>query len=307
MPFLRLIRYKNLLMVLLTMVLTKYVLIDALIEATSLSDFNFILLALSIILITAAGYIVNDIYDIKADEINKQHKVFIGVLISKKTAWISYYLFNFIGLVLGGYLSLLFNNLFGFCIFIISPILLFFYSTHMKRLLFVGNIIVSLLIALSVLIIPVFELNSTTIHLKDSFLNSLNLAKPFWIVVSYSFFAFLATLIREIIKDIEDVDGDLKLNAKTLPIVIGRKRASRVAFFFSAILIFFLITIIKTGKNNVVFFSYATVFLLLPLFYFMYKLWFAKSKKDFTLLSNLLKIILFFGILSMIFFNLKLK
>ena len=241
MPFLRLIRYKNLLMVLLTMVLTKYVLIDALIEATSLSDFNFILLALSIILITAAGYIVNDIYDIKADEINKQHKVFIGVLISKKTAWISYYLFNFIGLVLGGYLSLLFNNPFGFYIFIISPILLFFYSTHMKRLLFVGNIIVSLLIALSILIIPVFELNSTTIHPKDSFLNSLNLAKPFWIVVSYSFFAFLATLIREIIKDIEDVDGDLKLNAKTLPIVIGRKRASRVAFLFFGFLFFFII------------------------------------------------------------------
>ena len=98
--FLKLIRYKNLLMVLLTLVLTKYAIIDSLIS--TISDFQFILLVISILYITAGGYVINDVFDIEADKINKPSKVYIGLSISKKKALVSYFMLTIIGLIIGG-------------------------------------------------------------------------------------------------------------------------------------------------------------------------------------------------------------
>ena len=123
------------------------------------------------------------------------------------------------------------------------------------------------------------------------------------IVLTYAFFSFITTFIREIIKDIEDVNGDLKIDSQTLPILIGRKRASKVAFFFSAILLVFLLVILQCIKDEMMFLGYGIIFILLPLLYFLYKLWFSKSKKDFSTLSNLMKVIMLFGILSMLLFT----
>jgi 4-hydroxybenzoate polyprenyltransferase len=104
-PFLQLIRYKNLFMVLLTMVLTKYALIHSFIEKSNLSNLEFCLLSLSVLLITAGGYIINDVFDIEADRINKPKKVFIDVSISKKKAFYIYLILSFTGLFTGIYIS----------------------------------------------------------------------------------------------------------------------------------------------------------------------------------------------------------
>ncbi|MFK8060982.1 MAG: geranylgeranylglycerol-phosphate geranylgeranyltransferase [Polaribacter sp.] len=303
--FLKLIRYKNLLMVLLTMVLTKYALIHSFITNSYLSNLDFSILALSILLITAGGYIINDIYDVEADKINKTNKVFIDVFISKKNAWISYFLMTFIGLCLGVYLSFIKYFNFYSLYFIITIITLFLYSKYLKNKLFLGNFLVAFLCALVIYLIYIFDY---WVDEKDFFefveidrIPDIQFVKVF--IIFYIIFSFFISLIREIIKDIEDINGDLKIKAKTLPIVIGRKRASKVAFFFSAILLVFLLIILQSLKNEVVFLIYGIIFILLPLLYFLYKLWIAESKKDFSYLSNLMKFIMLFGILSMLLFK----
>ncbi|PWG04361.1 geranylgeranylglycerol-phosphate geranylgeranyltransferase [Polaribacter aquimarinus] len=305
MAFLKLIRYKNLLMVLLTMIFTKYALIHSFLKETYLSHLEFSLLALSVVLITAGGYIINDIYDIETDKINKPNKVFINVTISKKNAWKSYYLLTFFGLILGLYISKNHNFPINSFIFIFTIIGLFFYSKFFKKLPIIGNLMVSSFIWLMILQISIFEY--IKVDNGHDFVSYINLHKNnsfrlSTVIYTFAFFAFQTTFIREIIKDIEDINGDLKLNAKTLPIVIGRKRASKVAFFSSGLLLIFLLIVLQFFQSDMLFLSYGIVLVLLPLLYFMYLLWTAENKKDFSKLSSLMKVIMLFGILSMLLF-----
>ena len=161
-----------------------------------------------------------------------------------------------------------------------------------------GNILVSILCSLTILLTYLFHVKLST----DSIFLGTSL---YYIILGYAFFAFLTTLIREIIKDIEDVNGDLKIKAKTLPIVIGRKGASIVAFLFSCILLVFLFLSILSFRTNYLFFGYGILFIMIPFVYFMSKLWFSESKKDFSKLSVLLKIIMLLGIISMLLFKIK--
>ena len=304
MGFLKLIRYKNLLMVLLTMVLTKYALIHSFIENSYLSHLEFFILILSVLSITAGGYIINDINDVKADKTNKPDKVYIDVLISKKMAWRSYFALTFFGLIVGLILSFYKSLEYYSFIFILTFLGLFFYSRNLKKLSLVGNLVTSIFSALVIYIVYLFCVNYIEIE-KTSFEedNSTSFLIVWLLVSLFAFFAFLTTLIREIIKDIEDINGDLKIKAKTLPIIIGRKRASKVAFFFTCILLVFLFIVLQFLKNDYLFLGYGIIFILLPLLYFMYKLWSAETKKDFSKLSSLMKIIMFLGILSMLLFK----
>ncbi|QOD61440.1 geranylgeranylglycerol-phosphate geranylgeranyltransferase [Polaribacter haliotis] len=300
--FLKLIRYKNLLMVLLTMVLTKYALINSFLENTYLTNFDFLLLILSVLLITAGGYIVNDIFDIETDKINKPNKVFINVLIPKKIAWYNYFLFTLSGLFIGFYLSIKNFTEITLCLYFASIIILFLYSKFLKKLPLFGNLAISILITF-----PIFLVSSISLSLFNNIndqvlINYYNLENT---VNIYCFFAFITTLIREIIKDIEDVDGDLKIKAKTLPILFGRKRASKVAFLCSCILLFLLLILSQFIINKAFLLFYGIVLILLPLLYFMFLLWKAEKKKDFSKLSSLMKLIMLFGILSMLLFTIQ--
>lgn len=302
--FLKLIRYKNLLMIFLTMVLTKYALIESFTAQTQLSNLYFTILILSVLLIAAGGNIINDIFDIEADKINKPNKVFVNTKITKKTAWILYYSTTILGVLLGFYLAFITKNLNYSLIFIAVSIGLFWYSYHLKKVPLLGNIIVSFIVALSILIIYLFDFKN--IKYPEPTINSLLTLKLWQVIVVFSLFAFLTTLIREIIKDIEDLNGDLKIKAKTLPIVLGRNRAKNIAVVISLIL---LISLIQIATNYLyptpLLLAYCFMFILIPLAYFTYQLWNAKSKKQFHFLSNYMKIIMLLGILSMILFRLN--
>ena len=304
MAFLKLIRYKNLLMVLLTMIFTKYALIHSFLKETYLSHLEFSLLALSVVLITAGGYIINDIYDIETDKINKPNKVFINVTISKKNAWKSYYLLTVLGLTVSLYLSYNKHLPYHSFYFLFTIIGLYFYSKNLKRKVLLGNLLVSILCALVIYLVFSFDFRIDKKALIENIsidkIHDLQFGKTF--IEIFIFFSFLTTFIREIIKDIEDINGDLKLNAKTLPIVIGRKRASKVAFFSSGLLLIFLLIVLQFFQSDMLFLSYGIVLVLLPLLYFMYLLWTAENKKDFSKLSSLMKVIMLFGILSMLLF-----
>ncbi|TVZ54949.1 4-hydroxybenzoate polyprenyltransferase [Lutibacter sp. Hel_I_33_5] len=288
-------------MVLLTMVLTKYALIHSVVNQSIINIFQFTILCGSVLLITAGGYIINDIYDIEADKINKPNKVFIDKTIFNKNAWTTYIILNLTGLLLGFYISFM-NNIEAVIIFIFVSFGLFLYSSFFKRKVLLGNILVSFFISLCIFIVFVFENNSSNNSLLKLILGIFKTIEIIVPLFAYIIFSFLTTLIREIIKDIEDVNGDLKINAKTLPIVIGRKRASKVAFFFSSILLVFLIVVLKIIAEETIFLLYGIVFILLPLLYFKYRLWISESKKDYSYLSKLMKIIMFLGIISMLLF-----
>ncbi|WP_299052555.1 geranylgeranylglycerol-phosphate geranylgeranyltransferase [uncultured Polaribacter sp.] len=300
--FLKLIRYKNLLMVLLTMVLTKYALINSFISVAHLTHLEFFILTFSILLITASGYIINDIFDIETDKINKPDKVFITVSISKKKAYFFYYLFNFIGLFLAIILSFYKEMPFYSFIFIGTIVGLYYYSKILKKIPLVGNLLISSFISLVIFIVYWYHFLSAPMLISGHSMLHTNLYN---VIFYYALFAFITTLIREIIKDIEDVNGDLKITANTLPIFIGKKRAAKVAFFFSCFLLLFLTLIIKEVKKSTFFLTYSSIFIIVPLVYFMYLLLIAKTKKEYATVSKLLKTIMFFGILSMLLFNIN--
>lgn len=294
--FLKLIRYKNLLMVLLTMVLTKYALLESNFSNTLLSHFNFIILTTAVLLITASGYIINDIFDIETDKINKPSKLFLDKNFSIKKAWSFYILLNVFGLALGIFVSIATNTPLNSLYFIVTAIILFYYSKSLKKIALIGNLIVSFLCALVIFLVSEFEFIGTNLESSSKISSDL-------IITIYLFFSFTITLIREIIKDIEDVNGDLKIKAKTLPILIGRKRSARIAFFISSMMLVFILIILQSIKNESLFFWYILFLICIPLLYLLSKIWFARTKKNYNVISKLLKIIMFLGILSMLLFR----
>tara|TARA_R110001599_G_scaffold45867_3_gene135185 strand:- start:1471 stop:2349 length:879 start_codon:yes stop_codon:yes gene_type:complete len=288
-------------MVLLTIVLTKYVVIDSFTSA--ISDFQFILLVISILCITAGGYIINDIFDIKADKINKPTKVYIENTISKKNAFLAYILLSLLGLVLGIYASYIKENISYSIFFISTIILLYWYSKSLKRIAVIGNLVIAFLTALTIFIVFVFEIKNTNtafnlVEAISNFFISISITISIFI---YIIFAFFMTFIREVIKDIEDVKGDYALQMKTLPILIGVKRTKNIALLIASLVFVFILFILKEELLQLpILLWYTILFIILPFTWFLYKLYNSKTKKEFHLLSNLLKIIMFFGVLSML-------
>lgn len=290
--FLQLIRYKNLLMLIFMMVLFKYKFFWEFLKFTNFSiNLDTFLLLISIIFITASGNIINDIFDVEVDLINKPNKVIIDKYISKKRAFHLYYIINFVGIIFSIYLCYSLNKLNLSLIFIATSILLFIYSKYLKKRALLGNFIVSVLIAISILLIYVFSQAGVT---------GQNNAILYYFLC-YAFFAFILNFIREIVKDIEDIDGDYSQNMKTLPIVIGRKRTQNVVLALALIPLLLSVYFAFGYFNQFTISLYILFFTILPLVYFIYKINDIKSKKEFHKLSTLLKLIMFFGMLSVLF------
>lgn len=288
--FLKLIRFKNLVIIVLTQLLIKYVLINPFSHKISLSNLDFSLLVLSTILIAGAGNIINDYFDIKVDRLNNR-KIIIGESIKRRSAIILHLSFSTIGIIIGFYLawkveiiSLGFINLF-------SVISLWYYSTNLKRKPISGNILVAALSALVLIVVPIYDLIPEP---------GINLNEIFIKIIYYSLFAFFFSFIREIIKDLEDYEGDKKLGMKTFAIAMGVERTKKVLKILTfMILSSFVYVLAITFATNLYFFIYFLLLLTIPLFTFLIMLIKSKTKKDFYVLSSLLKLIMVAGIFSM--------
>jgi len=289
-PFLKLIRYKNLLIIALTQCL-----MTTIFGFTSeINYWNFVLLVLSTVLIAAAGYIINDYFDVEIDKINKPERVIIDNFISKKTAMQLYLFLNGVGLFIG--ISLC--SKMGFwqlsSIFILWIILFYFYSTIFKKKFLIGNLIVAFVIATYPLIITVFFYEYVFWPL---FINA---------IIGVSLFAFLITLLREIVKDIEDYEGDKNFGCKTIPIVLGINKTKIIVVIIALLIVSsILIFIEKPLLNQYVFNPINHILYLLftvqvPLLFFVYKVIVAKEKREYEFLSNLLKIVMITGILFLL-------
>ena len=294
--FSQLIRWKNLVMIIGIQLLFKYNYFAIFSVATALNSFDFSLLQFATVAIAAAGYIINDIYDTTADAVNKPKKVIIGTIISKKQGYRYYYTLNALGLLAGFYVAYKVGKPSFIAIFIIAVLLLKVYNSDLKKMPVIGNFIVSLLVSLSILIVGVFDIIPA---ITDK--NVVGQYHAFQVLIDYSVFAFMFMFLREIVKDIEDISGDKKMNMNTLPILLGRKRTKNIVFSLSFIPLILVTLYSFNNFSDVPFLlAYMLIVVMLPLLYFMTKILYAKTKEDYTLASNLLKIIMLLGMLSII-------
>ena len=310
--FLKLIRLKNLLIIALTQIVIKYFLIEAYIAEPSLTYFSFSFYLIALILIVASGYIINDIYDVETDKINKSETRIIDKTIKKSAAFKAYYFLNFLGLVCGFYAAFTVNKLllgFVFLFFIFS---LWRYSQKHKTSFVIGNIQVAFLTALSIINLGLFELLSTGLNIKEES------HMIFLIILFYAGFSFITTLIREIIKDLEDIEGDKKISADTLAIKFGIKKTNDILLILNSIPLLaityfqyyqysvlnstFSVELSYWGANKTA--VIYTLILQLLIVFQGYRINQSKTKKDFHFLSTLSKIIMLIGILSIPLFTL---
>ena len=304
MKFLKLIRFQNLIMLALMQLVFHFVFFknqsDLLL---ALSDWQFVLLVVATVCIAAAGYVINNIMDQETDSVAKPNEVVVGKHLSESLAYNLYIGLNIVGVGIGFYLSNLIGKPMFSSVFIIVAATLYLYATNFKQTLLIGNIIVALLLGLSVIIVGVFDLFPITF---DE--NRIQMAVYFSILTDYALFAFVLSFIREIVKDIEDMDGDYNAGMNTLPIVLGKERTAKIVFFLTLVPIALLLLYINKNLLTLEWVMYyLLLFVTAPLLYFLIKIWSAKTKKDFNHLSLILKLVLLFGILSIVVITVNMK
>jgi 4-hydroxybenzoate polyprenyltransferase len=272
---LKLIRWPNLLIIAVSQYLSAIFLVGPPKLFTQyLGDFKLFLICGGTVMIAAAGYIINDYYDVKIDYINKPDKVVVGNILKRRVAMAIHTGLNVLGLIAGLLVSLKIA-----LINLGASVWLWGYSNQLKRMPFVGNLSVALLSGLAIAIIG--------IHYKPG--NT--------VVYIYAIFAFFVSLIREIVKDIEDLKGDATFGCRTLPVIWGIRSTKSLVLVL--ILLFTLIFIQMTTEiesRNIYYFFTA---LSVPAVVFVYKLWMADTTKHFKQLSNYLKLFMLLGIFSM--------
>lgn len=299
MAFLNLIRYQNLIIIILVQVFIKYGFFEALQIPLALSNIQFSLLVIATIFIAAAGNIINDCFDTDIDTINKPSKVIVGRAISEITAYRLYVILNILGVGISFYLANAVGKPSFAILFVLISALLYFYSSYFKGIFLIGNILVSALVASSVFIVGLFDI----FPVLTTDYEVLQL-KAITIVFHYAAFAFLLNLLREIVKDIQDINGDKKGNLHTIPIVLGRTRATYIVFALGVFTIICTIIYMYTYLYSTEVMVFYFLFLILaPLLYFCVKSWSAERLKDYAFLSLLLKGILCTGLVSILLYK----
>lgn len=300
--FLRLIRLPNLFFIALAQCLFQFCIYRNLYgdNIPAHDTRSFILLVLASIFIAAAGYIINDYFDINIDEVNKPGKLVVDRFISRRWAIAWHFMLSFAGVICTALAVPLLSKWYLVLANLFCVALLWLYSTNFKKQLLVGNIVISLLTAWTILIIFFSK-----VSVADALgLGELNHHKMFRLAVLYAGFAFISSIIREAIKDMEDMPGDEKYGCRTMPIVWG-VHATKV---YVAVWLIVLLAMLIVVQVYVLQFrwwlpvAYSIILIILPLLYIFYLLFQAKSVQQFHTLSSWIKGVMLAGILSMIFF-----
>lgn len=262
----------------------------------SLNVFQFFLLVFSTCLICASGYVINDYFDVKIDAVNKPDRQIIGKYISPAKALNVYWILTGIAIAIALYLAISLHKIQLITVQGICIVLLWFYSVSYKKIPLLGNIIVASLAAISVLIIGVYEPHLYNLEREGDYYG----AGLCWqLLLGIALFSFLLTLVREIIKDMEDYEGDKVYSVKSIPVAWGMRAAKIIAFsiMFLVIIISLIITsrVMHINKN----YLYYAAFIIIFFIYTGYLLLMALPKSDFTTLSLLIKLDMLAGIFVM--------
>ncbi|MEY2830581.1 MAG: hypothetical protein RIQ33_2439 [Bacteroidota bacterium] len=315
--FIQLIRPINLIITALAMYAVRWFIIIPILKtciindgylAPYLNETEFLLLVLSVVLINAAGYVVNDFCDVETDTINKPEQLIVTQHISYKTTTIFYYTLNFIALIFASIISLKVHSIRLSSIHLASIGLLWMYAMYLKKLPLVGNLSVAILSA-TVLLIPIFYEPKVFYNQDETFKTSLSLILIIGLIIGT--FAFITTLIREIIKDLQDKDGDQQTGCNTLPIYTSIKTTKIIIILLLSIcslLIAWIQYHLFINKAIYTLFNtwnlFCTILLQIPLLIVVAKLIQASNSKHYKILSITIKGIMMAGIISLFFVKL---
>ena len=309
--FFDLIRWQNLLIVILTMFLMRYAVIEPVIGKVGIvllqasgeeifmmlqfSLFNFILLVAATVFITAGGYVINDYFDIQTDLINKG-KVIVGTRIQRRQAMMLHNIFNLTGVAIGFYISWKSGYLLMGVMFLMVSGLLYFYSASYKRQFLIGNIIVAVLTAMVPLLVGFYEWPALYKYysVNAAVLPELNFL--FYWIGGFAFFAFITTLTREIIKDIEDFEGDVAYGRNTVPVVTGVLSAKIISVSLIIITILLLYLTWYLYLFDKVTLIYISGAIAIPLIFIVITVFRSKARKQMHQASRMMKIVMLSGI-----------
>jgi len=304
--FFKLIRWPNILMIWITMGLTLFGLINPVLSLrpfeAGMNVTQFLLLTAAVTFIAMAGYLLNDIHDMDADAVNKPGKNVVGRKISVQTVRMLYWVFNILGVVAGVIFAWMLGQINYSLIFILSAGLLWFYSGRYQCQPLTGNLVVAFLSSLTIMLVWLFDflmlMNRSDIMISiHQFLPIVNA-----LILLFTAFAFMTTLIRELVKDMQDFAGDDRFGCRTLAVVAGVDKAKRITMFLLVVTVLLALYsqwyFFQTGFINLFYF-----FLMIDLLIFgvIFRLAGARDAKDFKGVSFLIKILMLAGIFSMIF------
>ena len=269
-------RIPNLLIIGATQYLTAFFLVSEYPQKLNqLTSKGFFMMVVSTVMIAAGGYIINDYYDQKIDMVNRPDKVVIGVLMRRRLALLAHFVLTVGAIALGFYL----NPKIG-VVHIFSSFFLWYYSNQLRRITIIGNVVIAFLTGLTLLMVCIY------------------LARNEVLVYIYASFAMAITLIREVLKDMEDVKGDSKFGIESLPVIFGIRGAKAFIYLAIGISGAFLISFLITIDIWLVRYYFMA---LLPIFiWFIYKLIYADRQKDYQSLIRFTDLIIISGLISMI-------
>lgn len=306
--FLKLIRIWNLLFIALFQFLLRYCIILPVLEKNNimpmLSTTNFIILVLSTITLAASGNVINDYFDIKADKINKPTKVIVDKHIERRTVVLIHVILTLFGIISGLFISIIYRKETYAFLFVAIPAILWFYSTHFKKQILIGNLIVALLVAISACLVVSVEFAAIAALSDTSILNSSACSTAWLYTTSVALFAFLTNLAREIVKDMEDVDGDIACNCHTLPVDMGIKYSKYIVVTLEIIILIALwvsYTIFEKFQHIPYIEYYILITITLPTIFICIKTLRSKTPKEFHNVSSLCKVVMTFGVLMLPF------
>ncbi len=269
-----------------------------------MSEWEFALLVLATSFVSAGGYIINDYFDVRIDNINKPDEMVIDKGVKRRVAMGAHAVLSSLGVAIGIFLAGKSNILLsGGVLFTLSVIGLWFYSTSFKYQFLTGNLIISLLTAMVPFMVALFEIPRIIVKYNDIFIQQQAVGTPITTTIllwtgAYATAAFALSLIREIIKDMEDVEGDKEYGCRTIPIVMGMQKAKIIA---ATLIIFFMTGIgyiqhTQYAAHDLISFFYFMGLIQFPLAFVLFRVLNAEQKKHFHLASIMVKVIMLAGI-----------
>jgi 4-hydroxybenzoate polyprenyltransferase len=301
---LSLVRFKNLIIIALFQTLIRYGLIIPILHhygfEPSLSHFRFALLILASVLLAASGYVINDYFDIKIDKLNRPDRIVIDNGLQRRQAMFLHVILTFCGVFIGLYLSYVTRKESWAFMFLLIPVFLWYYSTTFKKQGFIGNLVVSGLTAMLGIIVVSLEFGALERIHGRAVINSEACSIAWYWTLAFAFFSFITTLIREIVKDMEDLYGDKQEGCQTLPVVIGIKFSKifvALLTFFTLFSIWALYFSFNMLKSNTLTLYYIILLITIPFLISLYYLFKVNTPKAYHNLSTVYKFIMLMGIL----------
>lgn len=253
-------------------------------------DFNLFLIVFTSSLTIASGYIINNFYDSKKDLINRPNKSMLDRLVSQSTKLKVYFTLNIIVALIALIISWR-----AFLFFSAYIFLIWFYSHKIKKFLLIGNLMAAILAVLPFFAILLYYYTKLPLYEIEAY------KSQFAVISAHATFLFLLLLIREIIKDLENIKGDLVDNYKTIPIIYGEETAKKIISLLTCLTIFpvyVLIEIYDVGYMDIYFYT-----CLIILIFFLLYLWKSNTKIQFIVLHNVLKFLIVSGVFCIILIN----